>query len=85
MRQPQVHEVKLNGSRFLVNSKGDAIYYLNPVGSSVWKLLEDPMSLDEMTRVLYSAFPETEQEQIRADVAGLVNNLIERQLLCRSA
>ena len=84
MRQPQVHEVKLNGSRFLANSKGDAIYYLNPVGSSVWQLLEEPMSLDEMTKVLYSAFPETEQEQIRADVTGLVNNLVERQVLYRS-
>jgi len=84
MRQPQVHEVKLNGSRFFANSKGAAIYYLNPVGSSVWQLLEEPMSLDEMTKVLYSAFPETEQEQIRADVTGLVNNLVERQVLYRS-
>jgi len=84
MRHPGVQEVTLNGSRFLANSKGNAIYYLNPVGSSVWKLLEDPMSLEDMTRVLYSAFPETEQEQIRADVTGLVNNLVERQLLYRS-
>ena len=84
MRHSGVQEVTLNGSSFLADSKGAVIHYLNPISSSIWKLLEEPMSLDEMTKLIYGAFPEIEQKKIRIDVEKLINNLVKRQLLYRS-
>lgn len=84
MRHPQVQEITINGNRFLTNPKGDAIYYLNQIGSGIWKLLEEPMFFEEMMGVLHDAFPETAREKVCTDVTDIIKSLVDRQLLCRS-
>ena len=73
--------VEVDDQCFLADRQGNAIHHLNPVGSSIWGLLAEPMSLDEIVDLLASAFPGQEREQIAADVSTLVHRLKSKNLL----
>lgn len=78
---PGITMVEVDDQCFLADQQGNAIHHLNPVGSSIWGLLAEPMSLDEIVDLLASAFPGQEREQIAADVSTLVHRLKSKNLL----
>ena len=73
--------VEVDNQSFLADRQGAAIHHLNSTGSSVWTLLAEPMTLDELVRILITAFPELDPEQVRRDIDALVSELMRENLL----
>ncbi|MBZ0329212.1 PqqD family peptide modification chaperone [Halomonas sp. ANAO-440] len=55
-------------------------YGITGVGSRVWELLEEPISIDGITEVICSEY-ETDPETCRYDMSTFVNDLIEIDLI----
>ena len=81
MRNPDITIISIDGESFLADAQGAAIYHLNPVGSAIWTLLAEPVTMADMTELLSSAFPDVDEDQIRSDVTALINSLMSRKLL----
>ena len=81
LRQADISVVTVDGEGFLADVQGAAIHHLNPIGSAIWTLLAEPMTLDEMVKLLLVAFPEASRDQVESDVATLINSLMSRKLL----
>jgi len=80
-QRPEISIVEVDNQSFLADRQGAAIHHLNSTGSSVWTLLAEPMTLDEVTGILITAFPDLEREQVRCDIDALVSELTRKNLL----
>jgi hypothetical protein len=69
------------GSFFLIQTEGDAIFALNNIGWAVWELLAEPLGEVEAVALLASVFSETPRGEIERDVASLFADLVERRLV----
>jgi len=81
LRQADISVVTVDGEGFLADVQGAAIHHLNPIGSAIWTLLAEPMTLDAMVELLLVAFPEASREQVESDVGSLIDSLMSRKLL----
>jgi hypothetical protein len=66
---------------FLAEAEGEAIFHLNPTGAALWRLLAEPVSLDEATRVFHQAFPDTERNGLADELGGLIDALLRCGLI----
>lgn len=82
-RNPAVVERQIDDTVFLVNPEDDTIFYLNPLSSGLWRLLAEPISSADATRVVRDAFPDTPPDQVAGDVARLITDLEKRRLILR--
>jgi len=57
---------------FLWHATEYSYFHLNQVARAVWTLLEEPMTGDDITAILVTAFPDADKGRIAADVAGLL-------------
>ena len=81
LRRAEIRVISINGESFLADSEGAAIHHLNPVGTAIWTLLAEPVSMADMVDLLLTAFPEIGGDQVRGDVAALVDTLESKNLL----
>lgn len=70
----------VGGSAFLLRPDGE-IFMLDPVGRGVWNALAEPQDIDSLTAAFELAFPEVDRSRLRRDVAALVGQLAERELI----
>ncbi len=84
-RNPEIVETAVEHDLFLVNPEGRAILQLNAVGAALWRLLAEPIAVDQAVGVLHQAFPDVARRRIHDDVAALIDDLAARGLLSRSA
>ncbi len=75
-QKPGVHVRQMDDQAFLADPDTDVLFHLNPVGSAVWRLLDQPTSMEEVTSLLTEAFPEAENGRITADVSALFEQLL---------
>jgi hypothetical protein len=69
------------GSEFVMLNLQDGTYYgLDGVGTDIWKLLQKPITVAEICRVLVSEF-DVEPDRCRSDVVKLINDLVTRGLV----
>ena len=73
--------------------KGDAVFLANPVdgdgtvshlnatGAALWRLLEEPTSMQQAAADLQIAFPDVPREQIENDVEVLFEDLVDEELV----
>jgi hypothetical protein len=81
LRKADISVVTVDGEGFLADVQGAAIHHLNPVGSAIWTLLAEPMTLDEMIELILTAFPEVNRVQVENDVGTLIESLMSKQLI----
>jgi len=81
LRRAEIRVVSINGESFLADSEGAAIHHLNPVGTAIWTLLAEPVTMVDMVDLLLTAFPGIGDDQVRDDVAALVDTLASKNLL----
>jgi hypothetical protein len=64
-------------------STAEEVYYgLNSVGARVWKLLPPKYdNLEELCSVLALEYPEVDAEDLRADIAALLDDLVRSRLV----
>ena len=70
-RELQVIERAVGDQIFLVNPENEEIYHLNVTGTALWRLLAEPISLEDAIAVLQDAFPDEDRTDIETDVAAL--------------
>ncbi|MEX0815206.1 MAG: PqqD family protein [Dongiaceae bacterium] len=81
VRRPDVAVRELDHELFLVGADNRSIYHLNPIAAALWRLLDEPMPVEEAIGVLCEAFPEIDAARIEGDVNVLFADLTERGLL----
>jgi hypothetical protein len=81
LRKGDISVVTVDGEGFLADIQGAAIHHLNPIGSAIWALLAEPMTVGEMVELLLVAFPEAGRAQVESDVGSLIDSLMSRNLL----
>lgn len=62
----------------------DAVYTLSPVGSSVWTLLQQPVSLRQMIDAVCAEY-DTEAHTAASDLTDFLDALLEKRLIDRTA
>ncbi len=81
VQRPGVHEHASDGEHFLADADGVAIHHLNQTAATVWRLLREPMRLDDIVGVLYHAFPDQARARIEADMTALLDEFRTKRLL----
>ena len=81
LRKPDISIVQIDGQAFLADAQGATIHHLNPIGTAIWSLLAEPMTPDEIAKLLITAFPDHEADSIESDLGGLIDELLSRNLL----
>jgi len=56
---------------------------LNPTAAALWEALKWPQSVNDLTDLLIEAFPEKNEESLRAHVREVVETLLSRKLLIK--
>jgi hypothetical protein len=81
LRNPDISIAQIEDQVFLADGQGATIHYLNPIGAAIWSLLAEPMTADEITNLLMTAFPDLERGSIESDLHNLIDELLSRNLL----
>ncbi len=85
LRDPGIVETAVEHDLFLVNPEGQAIFQLNAVGAALWRLLAEPVVLDQAVGMVHEAFPDIARQRIHNDVSALIDDLAARGLVQRLA
>ena len=80
-QNPAIGIVQADDQYFLADRGGAAIHHLNQTGSSIWGLLAEPITQDEIVEILATAFPDADPAQLGSDVSDLLRELLNKNLL----
>jgi len=80
MRVDQVMNTPLDEEMVILNMAKNNYIALNQVGRRIWDLLEKPIRVEELNRILSREFGAT-PEQIAADVLPFLNSLADEGLV----
>lgn len=76
-----IAERSIDDAVFLVDPGTDIVFYLDSLGTGIWHLLKEPVSMTDATRVVQQAFPEMPPEEIARDVSTLISDMSRRNLV----
>jgi len=71
----------MDDQAFLADPDSDILFHLNPVGTAVWRLLDQPVSVEEITGLLCDAFPDVAMQQVESDVCALFEQMTRQGLV----
>ena len=82
--------LKINDVDFLASQLGEEIIILdmksgdyiglNKVGSAVWKLIDEPTTLDEIIQSLLTSY-DIDEEQCRSEVTTFLTGMVEKNAI----
>ena len=70
----------LEGDSIILNVNSGKYYSLNPVGARVWKLIETPISLENIHTALLNEY-NVESERCKQDLFHLMQKLVDAGLV----
>ncbi|MGF7119200.1 lasso peptide biosynthesis PqqD family chaperone [Methanobacterium oryzae] len=70
----------LEGEVAMLNMDDGVYYGLNPVGATVWNLIQEPKSVKEVLDKLLEEY-EVEEDQCKDDIFSLLNELLDNKLI----
>jgi hypothetical protein len=70
----------LAGEMAIVNFENGVYYGLDPTGARIWKLLDEPLTIEELCRSLESVF-DVEQSRLESDVRVFIGELARQGLV----
>ena len=80
-QNPNIAERSIDDTVFLVDPDTDIVFYLDSLGTGIWHLLKEPVSMADAIRIVQRAFPEMLPERIAGDVSTLIVDMRRRNLL----
>jgi hypothetical protein len=80
VRAAQLMEAELGDELVALDPDGGQCFGFNPVAASIWKLLDEPRSAEDIEAELMELF-EVDEAQCRAEVADLLADLKDRGLV----
>ncbi len=81
VRKDGFSEVTMNGGHYLTDAFGLGVHRLNDGSLAIWRLMEEPMDLDDMCDVLAHAFPDVPRAQIEEDSRRMLTRFVEHRLI----
>ena len=70
----------LDGEAAILNLKDGVYYGLNPVGARIWRLVQEPVTLDRILEVILEEY-DVEAEQCLQDTTELLEELQNKGLV----
>jgi hypothetical protein len=64
-----------DGQAFLTDAEEQIIFHLNPTGTAVWRLLEQPCQFGDLIATFAAAFPDSDTRELTADLSRLIRKL----------
>jgi hypothetical protein len=80
-RNPAVSETEIDGEIFLVEPETEEVFYLDQMGSALWRLIASPHTLGQAAAVYAAAFPDVDQTTISEDLGLVLQDLLDRGLV----
>ena len=80
-RNAAVTATEIDDGIFLVEPETQDIFFLDAMGSGLWRLLAEPQSLAAMQDVVREAFPDQPAQALDTDVAAALQEMVERRLV----
>jgi|APSaa5957512535_1039671.scaffolds.fasta_scaffold07530_4 hypothetical protein len=80
-RKPGVYTQQMDDQVFLADPDTNVLFHLDPVGSAVWRLLEQPISIENIVDLLREAFPDEDADKVTSDVSVLFKQLSDSGLI----
>ena len=80
-RVPGYTEVETDQTVYLASARGMTIQRLNPVSVMIWKLMEEPISGEDIVAVLAEVFPDVAPETLQGDTRTALRYLIKDGLV----
>jgi hypothetical protein len=84
-RNAAVTETEIDDGIFLVEPETQDIFFLDAIGSGLWRLLSEPRTLSEMQSVVRDAFPDQPALALDADVVAALDDMMARKLVLNEA
>ncbi len=79
-RNPELVSSDVDGEKVMMSIENGEYYGLDPVGSRIWELIENPIRIDKLIELLLEEF-DASQEQCEADTFEFLNELMGKGLL----
>jgi len=76
----QQRSCDLAGEMAIVNLANGVYYGLDPTGARIWKLLAEPLTLDQLCRALAGVY-DVDRSRLDSDVRAFVGDLAEQGLV----
>jgi hypothetical protein len=80
-RARELMEAELGDELVALDPAGGACFGFNPVAATIWRLLEQPHSLEDLTQLLVLEY-DVEPSHCEAEVSELLEVLAARDLVC---
>jgi hypothetical protein len=81
VRNPKIAERSIDDTVFLIDPDTDIVFYLNPLGTGIWRLLREPISVFDATSIVQQAFPDISPQKYARDVSKLINEMSKKNLV----
>ena len=85
VQNPNIAERRIDDTAFLVDPDTDIVFYLDALGSGIWHLLKEPVSINDTITIVQQAFPGKCPKEIAKDVSKLINKMHKRNLVLKDA
>ena len=79
-RKTELLEAELGAEIVALDAESGLCFGFNEVASTVWRLLEQPRSTDEIRRVLEDEY-DVGSEQCREELSELLDDLVEKGVI----
>jgi len=80
-RNQTIVERRIDDTVFLVDPETDTVLYLNQLGTAIWNISAEPVSVEEATQTVRQAFPDVPPKKIAADVYEFFKQLIKKDFV----
>lgn len=81
VQAPGFTEAAMGEDSFLADGDGSAIHRLNPGSTLIWRLVEEPMRLDDVVAVMAEVFADVEVSRLRADADRMLRDFLAARLI----
>jgi len=79
-RNPEMLSSDMDGEKVMMSIENGEYYGLNPIGSRIWELIEQPKTIDKLISILTDEFDVT-PEICENDVLAFLKELLEKNLI----
>lgn len=79
-RNPELVSTEVDGERVMMSVDSGEYFGLDPVGSRIWELIENPIRVDSLLDLLIDEF-DVSKEQCESDTFEFLNELRDKNIL----
>jgi len=75
-RHPKTQFREVGDEMFLVHPDGEQIHNLNPMAAALWRLMEEPITGQDMADIVQAAFPIMARTKVENDINQVLSQLL---------